>query len=455
MSTATKHFGPGVDTSTFTPFLPSSTGQPRCCIGYDRHMPNIRWYGVMLKSNSGSFVRYNPDEISFCQYCGENGFKASEVFEIQAEEYPGLKANLVCDAASTKKYIDIVGNRRCVLRPFTLPNGRTARMQVNINLTDEKDIKWCPVLKGASLEDDEATAAGTLRAKIPTHTYWKFVVQAYIKDLDDLPDDLWFKIESAKFKDGREVLVTNQHGNTNIVTPLVRSLRGGRSAGQIIVKSYKTGISGQNFFFVAPATQEKDAGLAVEHDCSSNILELVITICRTKPKPVYRCIQRQTHIQMVTEKDVTSKGDVGLSKGGVGRSKSGGVMRGISKGGVGRSKSGGVMLGISKGGVGRSKGVGSLTGGSNFGASGFSDNIKTNRTIETELVDRVACTIQLVNDETNSERLRFATMVEDQTQSWRDVEIERLAREQEELKRGSGRSRGMADVLKNQSSHLV
>ena len=421
MSTATKHFGPGVDTSKFTPFLPSSTGQPRCCIGSNRHMPNIRWYGVMVKSKSGSVVRYDPNEISFCQYCGENGFKASEVFEIREEDYPGLKANLVCDAASTKKYIDIVGNRRCVLRPFTLPNGRTARMQVNVNLTDKKDIKWCPVLKGASLHDDEATAAGTLRAKIPTHTYWQFVVQPHINDLDDLPDDLWFKIESAKFKDGREVLVTNQHGSTNIVTPLVIDRFDGRSAGQIIVKSYKTGVGGQNFFFVAPATQEKDSGLAAEHDCLSNILELVITICRTKPKPVYRCTSRG--------------GDV--MRGGT--SKGGGVMRGAT------SKGGGVMRG----------GGGALTGGSNFGASGFSENIKTTRTIETEFVDRVACTIQLVNDETNSERLRFAKMVEDQTQSWRDAEVERLARAQEVLKRGSERSRGMADVLKTQASHLV
>ena len=390
MSTATEHFGKGVDTSKFTPSMLSSTGQQRCCTGGERTMPESRWYGVKTKSGE----RYPASILSFCQYCGENAFKASEVFEIREEDYPGLKSSLVCDAPYTKKYIDIVGNRRCVLRPFTLPNGKTGRMQFNVNVTDEKDVEWTPVLLGATPSDEAAATAGTLRAKIPTHSYWQFVVQPYSRDVDDLPDNLYFKIASAKFKDGREVKVTDQRGSTNFVTPLVNS---SRNPGQIIVKGYRTGVSGQNFFFVAPAEQEKDAGLAADHDCMSNILELVISI----------------H-QGVREEPVIYRGGGGLTRGG-----------------------------------------GKLTGGSNFGASGFSENVKTSGTVRLEFLDQVACTIQLVNDETNSERLHFAKMVEDQTQAWRDSEVDRLERERANLLEGTPRSRGMADILKTQASHLV
>ena len=404
MSTATEHFGKGVDTSKFTPSMLSSTGQQRCCIGGERKMPESRWYGVKTKSGE----RYPASILSFCQHCGENGFKANEVFEIREEEYPGLKSSLVCDAPYTKKYIDIIGNRRCVLRPFTLPNGKTVRMQFNVNVTDEKDVEWTPVLLGATPADEAAAAAGTLRAKIPTHSYWQFVVQAYSGDLDDLPDNLWFKIDSAKFKDGREVKVTDQSGSTNFVTPLVNSQQ---NPGQVIVKGYRTGVSGQNFFFVAPAEQEKDAGLAASHDCMSNILELVISI----------------H-EGVREKPIVYRGSGPETKGCVTRGGSG-----VTRGGSG----------------------GKLTGGSNFGASGFSENVRTSGTVRLKYLDRVACTIQLVNDETNSERLHFAKMVEDQTQAWRDSEVERLERERASLLGGTPRSRGMADILKTQSNHLV
>merc|ERR1739838_911404 len=78
-----------------------------------------------------------------------------------------------------------------------LPNGKTVRLQFNVNVNDEKDVEWTPVLLGATPADEAAAAAGTLRAKFPTHSYWQFVVQAYTGDLDDLPDNLWFKIDSA------------------------------------------------------------------------------------------------------------------------------------------------------------------------------------------------------------------------------------------------------------------
>ena len=77
MSKSTKtFFDQGADTSIFTPFDRSSEGSLRACLGGQISDGTSKWYGVY--DHLGD--KLNPNLISFCQWCGENAFKSSEVW---------------------------------------------------------------------------------------------------------------------------------------------------------------------------------------------------------------------------------------------------------------------------------------------------------------------------------------------------------------------------------------
>ena len=101
--TTTNFFGPGVDTSIFSPDTLGVNRSLRCCVGKNIH-PGIRWYG---------FNGVRPETLSFCEHCAKIAFRDDEIFEVTDVEYPGLKSTLVCDSknAFIKQY---VGERRCV-----------------------------------------------------------------------------------------------------------------------------------------------------------------------------------------------------------------------------------------------------------------------------------------------------------------------------------------------------
>lgn len=462
--------GKGIDTSKFGPHQVSSTGKPRCCVG-DRYFSNVRWYAPyekkipgMIDSESDISRKVDPLKVAFCQVCvegiggGGGCFRMGEVYEVTD---PSITSRLSCCIPWTRRYLDIVGNRRCVLAKTRSPDDRTKYLQLNVNIVNESDSEWSSVTVGCSDMDRAASRKGVLRAKLPTFSYWEFVLQGYLGneqtndegarcnyslntgyrnllycgrsyhrgELRSWPggsscasdgtcgphdgpqcescmrlqiNQPWFKIKSARFKNGECVSVTNVSGNSNFYTPF--------AGGHLIVNSKSKG-SGSRFFFVAPARSAVAAsGMGVDGDGSvsskvadhnglSNILELEVGIYREeKPKPVPAS---------VVEDCAPVYRSGGVTRGGSGATKGGGVTRGGS----------GVTRGGSNG----------LTTGSNFGASGHSEHVKTYATKSKFIeIDNVKFTIQLVNDESDSERIYQSEKVELQKQEWHRQENERI-----------------------------
>ena len=460
-----KFAGPGVDTSVFTPLARSSKGTLRCCCGGDKSPTDIRWYGIYYPDGT----KVSPTKVAFCEWCGEHAFKASEVWQVPSgSQHLG---DFKCSTAFTPKYLDIVGNRRCVLREFALPDGSIQNLQLNCNLINRDDTVWVPITVGAGAEDKAAANSGVLRANVPTHSYWEVVIGGYKGDVISNDDGVrtkfgqmrrhthklycgrsaqngeidwpngsdgqcgpndgpqcascirlqekqpWFKVISAKFKNGESVSITNSSGNSNFYTPL--------AGGQLIINSKATGVKGKRFFSVTPprsavrARQEGNplpddstAHMVAEHDTTSNILEIEISLHiekKPQPKPVYR-------EGAYFGGGFRSGGDSGVAKGGGFRS--GGIARGRSK------KEG-------------------LTGGSNFSASGHSEHVHTTTTISTfPEIGRVKYTVQLVNDEGDDERMHFANIIDQQIVGWKTAEIAQLTRQRDQIDAQIGRLQG-------------
>ena len=452
--------GKGVDTSVFTPTQRSSTGQLRCCSGSAIIPPMEPRYGVFDRLGA----KVSPNKIMFCAWCAKHAFKPSEIWEIP-DDHPQLDTTKKCVLPQTDVYLDTLGNRRCVLQQFQLPDGSVQSLQLNVNLTDQADQEWTPVAVGAAPDDQAAAKAGVLRANVPTHSYWEFVLQGYKGNVltndqganatfgkargcthklycgrsyhegqiefipgsdgrcgpNDGPQcqsccrlqekQPWFKIQSARFKNGESVSITNSQGSSNFVTPF--------AGGQLRVNSKATGASGKRFFSVTPprsAVQAKQEGipppshstahLVADHNGTSNILELEVSIHQEKkpPPPVYR-----------------SWGD---DSDDICRSFKGGATRG------------GTSATIYRGAKTRGSHIvdDSITGGSNFGAAGYSQHVRTTTTKSTfPEITRVKFTIQLVNTETDSERTHFANIIDTQIYDWKQKEIARLLRQKDQI----------------------
>ena len=109
---------------------------------------------------------------------------------------------------------------------------------------------------------------------------------------------------------------------------------------------------------------------------------------------------------------------------------------------------------------------GGFTGGTNLGTAGFQSNVRTH-SVDADFpeIDSIKFTIQIVNNETDMERLHFANIIERQTRVWRESKIESLIaqrnkidKEIQNLRSGTIRSRGMSKIsnsFQEQESHLI
>ena len=368
MSQTTNTFlGEGSDTTVFTPYTLSSNNAPRACIGINRKSPNTRWYGIYDSDKE----KISPNDLSFCQYCGENAFNSNEVWLVNNQTFN----NLVCDTP-TKKCKAFIGERRCMALPFNyLENGeiQSGKLELNINLIDEKNDKWVPVTKGITKTQKEAEKVGALIVNIPTHQRWQFVVKP---SPNYIYNGLYYKFGKIKSKDGREVKVKNHNNKTKFYIPISPNI------GLTEVNGYETGIDGTQFFFIAPSNKEIYSGIEDKTNLKSNIFQGTITI----------------HRKVMKDSNLYS----GISKGG------------ISKGG------------ISKGGISK--------GGTNLSTDGFQENIRTT-TINAEFpqISSLEFTIQLINNETDNELDYFADIIDKQIILWRDKKITKLLEEKNKI----------------------
>jgi len=354
MSSVQEHFGIGADPSVITPDTLHGDGTLRCCVGVNKS-PGNKWFGI-----NG----VEPNHLSFCEYCSHNGFSLTKVFEITDENYPGLKLNLVCDSSRSKFIKPYVGERRCVNY-----NG----IKVNVNLVNKYDNIWRPVMKMTSDKAKRAEADGVLLAKIPTMSYWEFVVQGD-EDEQYYNGNYYFKVK-GEFGDKRTITKADQNGNTNFYTPM---------KGQLRINGYNSGY-GNRFFFQAPSQLEIDNGIEADHNNDSNKLVLTIEI-----------------YEKITIKSVNTFSGYNNDE------------EPVYRGGPSKSKS--------------------LTGGSNFGTHGYSSNATT-RVVNASfnLVKTFNMIIQLVNNESEDQKLHMSQIIQSQVDEYKEKEIERLILKRDDI----------------------
>lgn len=353
MSHTSQHFGKGVDTSVFTPRTLNSKSGLRACLGPHKKNPHRKWYGVYSENGE----KIDPSQLSFCEFCGENGFTAKEVFLITKKEYPFITNELSCDAPITEKYKSLIGDKRCVYF-----NG----IKFNVNITDEADKMWSPILKIPTEQGINAASKGVLLAPIPSMSYWEFVVKA--DEEGKYYDSKYYYKVKGVFGDGRTITIQDQHGNTDYYTPMKR--------GVISVNSFETGY-GHRFFFQAPSKIEIETNINPIHNNSSNKLFLTVTI-----------YEKQEHSYPKSEtQDPTCRG----------------TTRGYS-------------------------------GGSNFGTSGYSMGVITEKgNTNFRQVESIDCIIQLVNNEDDSEKEYMSKKIQDQVDAYKQQEIDNLIRQRNAL----------------------
>ena len=352
MTSTQSHFGKGFDSTDYTITRTDIDGVPLFCIGNDKNSPHSKWYGYIKDGN-----RINPSQLSFCSSCGIRNFTRDEVFEITHIEYPNIIQTLVCDTAHTDICRNNFGiDRRCIHKQG---------MRVNVNAIERYSDNWSPLITIPTEKGKLGLAGGVGLYSIPSMTYWECVIRGDPQGKYNGVINIYFKLKKAYFGDGRVVSVTNQEGNSNFYTPIGNTL---------IINSYKTGVSGQRFFYAAPSKLEIDNGLESSHNNKSNILYITISICRR----VY--IEEEDEDDGIQYRGSTSKSST--------------------------SK---------------------YSGGSNFAADGYSSNIKTHkvnaRFDEIETVDII---VQLVNNQSDVELEMIARKAQQQVDKSKEVEIAKL-----------------------------
>ena len=495
MTTIKSHLGQGVDLSKFTTDLRSSQGSSRCCTKrFGGSSSGERKYGIYT-SDGSSFLgsKVSPSICTLCEWCGEKAYKAGEVWIIPEKDYS--TCNSICGVPDERcvvrreinhpdgsiKHIqldvqlvnsDLSGE---VPVPLGTSNDDQEAAKAGVfraNVPTHSHWKF-KLSSGNKMFNDEGARVkkGTKRGYEHIYycrrSYQARTLSSFMhgsdgmcgprdgpqcesckrfQDYNNISDaiskaedvepsitssntlktvELWFKIKTARFKDGRKVEVTDKNGNSNLYHKL--------SSHELVVDAYKKGKD-QRFFFIAPpreAVEKAKDGVptigcsatkVAEHNGKSNTLELEVSIhIEQKPEPVI--------VAEARARAPALWGPVPTVRGGISgdhNEKSselkfigGGV--GVAKGRDTRSP--------------KSKGCGYTTG-SNFGAGGYSKPVRTYTTKSTfPEVDRVKFILQLVNDESDSEREHFAIMVDDQKRAWKIGEIDRLTERKLEKER--------------------
>jgi hypothetical protein len=258
MTSTQSYFGPGFESKDYTVNRLDRDGIPLFCLGKNKNAPHSKWYGYM-----GGGQRINPYELSFCSSCGLRNFTRDEVFEITHTEYPNIIQSLVCDSPHTDLCRNMFGiDRRCIHKQD---------MRVNINAIERDGDNWVPLMTIPTEKGKTARASGVGLYGIPSMTYWECVIRGDPHGKYKGVRNIYFKLKKAHFGDGRVVSVTNHEGSSNIYTPIKETL---------IINSYKTGVEGQRFFYVAPSAIEKEHNLEASHNETSNIMYITLSVCK-------------------------------------------------------------------------------------------------------------------------------------------------------------------------------
>ena len=393
MTSTQQHFGKGAETIGFPLDTKNTQGNRRTCLGGGINDGTIQWYGFIQSDG----IRVDPYKLTFCQCCGEQNFQPHQVFKIMDNEYPNLIPVLICDTVNTKLCLAYNIDMRCL---------HYAGFRVNINLINREGDKWVPASRIPTIEAGKAAKVGTHLVNIPTHTGWECCIKGDPNG-KYANSDLYYKVECARFGDGREVIVSSKGGTTNFYTPL-------SSPKPMIFNGYDRDDS--RFVFVAPSNLEKSHGLQASHDKQSNKLYLTLSIHRevTAVEPVYRQSKGGNDEYLEGSYDMVS--DANTMRGGTTK---------------GASMNGYFSAATTRGGSVQSD----YSGGSNFSSGGKTHHSETHTVNSTfpKVGPSVEMIIQLVNNEPQEDLLHFARLVQEQVEGQRRDDLGKLQREKELL----------------------
>lgn len=368
MTTTTSFYGDYFDASKQFD-LNRAVQMSRCCVGGNYRNAFHNWYVV--------------NGQTYCEYCATTCFKSSEIKRLEKS------------TKDTKCYTNFTNMSIGVHNRVTNYGG--LRYNVNLIKLDDSENFVPAVKSGDGLSITEASRRGVHICEMPSHTNFEIAISGD-PNHEDYRSDRIFMLKRAKMGDGREIIVKNSHGSTNI--------RYNMKESQLIVDSRISGDPETRFAFVKCSEREESAGLAPEHNKKSNIFEFEIDICE--------------------EYDLETQSNYGNSTG---------VMRGAPKGGGGGPAKG-VMRGAPKGGAtletyGESRYVGT------------SITTKQKRFLRT-----VTIFIQLVTSESEETLMSEATKIHEDMKAKREQEIMELEERLAKVRQGeTTREAAMACLL--------
>ena len=157
-------------------------------------------------------------------------------------------------------------------------------LKFNVNVTDIEGKQFRPTVRPNNTK--EACKSGTLITRVPNRCYWELCIS--VNPNVFWPKNYCFKLESAVFENGDEIIYTNKDGVRNIYVNCIAN-----NLNYILINSYNSGSKGKRFSFVAQSSMELDNGLAYKGHGKSNILNIKIGIYEEKkfnlePKPQTR-----------------------------------------------------------------------------------------------------------------------------------------------------------------------
>ena len=320
----------------------------RCCVGGNYRNAFHNWNVV--------------NGQTYCEFCATTCFKSSEIKRLEKP------------TKDTKCYTVFTNVSTGVGVHNRVTNYGGLRYNVNlIKLGDSEN--FVPAVKsGDGLSITEASRRGVHICEMPSHTNFEIAISGD-PNHEDYRSDRIFMLKRAKMGDGREIIVKNSNGSTNI--------RYNMKESQLIVDSRISGDPETRFAFVKCSEREESAGLAPEHNKKSNIFEFEIDI--------------------YGEYDLETQSNYGNSTG---------VMRG--GGGVMRGPAKGVMRGAPK-------------GGATLETYGESHHVKTSITTKQKRFLRtVTIFIQLVTSESEETLMSEASKIQEDMKAKREQEIMEL-----------------------------
>ena len=269
------HYGFDVPLEKFGPKLRGLDNKLRCCLGSKHvHIDSCNWYGI-IDPNTGNKVSLAT--FSLCSFCAENHFQPHEIYTLSPDEDKVFReqygnSSFNCDMFCRPSLIQY----NLLHKRVTEKNG----MQVNVNVINPENInEWSPALIPYTNETINAQMNGCHIAQIPSHCGFGIVLKI---DPDGMynDSDYCFQIKEIKDGTGRPVTVTTSSGSSNFYNP---------SGTDLCIRGYKTGVSGEKFFFVAPTQHEKNQGEVAEHHGESTKFNITVNIHKkVLNTPVYR-----------------------------------------------------------------------------------------------------------------------------------------------------------------------